>query len=579
MRFACLHTPDFPVQALARIDEVLHQQAVAVLDGTPPLLTVIATNSQARQKGMYPGMTKVQAELFDVKLRPRNRAQETSAHQALLDCAYAFSPRVEDTKFQHLHEPGVSSVPEDGTVILDIEGLNRLHGTPQKIGQALQQLASRFGLEVNVGIAANPEAARLAARGFSGVTVIPAGFEAKHLDSLPISILNLSVEQQEIFRAWGIHTLQSLAALPEIGLIERLGQEGKRLQILARGANQRPLIPAEPELKFEESMEVEAPITLLEPLAFILGRLLSQLCNRLVVRSLAASEIRLELELEPPPRELRLDEGRRMFPALDPINAAAGKEIATFHQTTLRLPVPTQNSRTLLKLLHLDLQSHPPSAPIKKVCLAAEAARPRTVQNQLFAPPGPEPEHVEITLARIGVIVGKNRAGSPVLRNTCRPDAFQMKKFLVLDNSATLKKSRRSLSSSSGNQSSFHSQGITDSELAVKPTVACHPRSALRRFRPPVEAYAALKDGMPVFVTFMNQRRKVLTAAGPWRSSGDWWSETPWAREEWDVTLASRPGQVSPTDSLAIVATSETTVYRLYRDLQTQKWFMEGVYD
>ena len=66
MLFACLYVSDFPVQAVTRIDEELRKQPVAVLDGTPPLLTVIATNLKARQKRVVLGMTKVQAELFDV---------------------------------------------------------------------------------------------------------------------------------------------------------------------------------------------------------------------------------------------------------------------------------------------------------------------------------------------------------------------------------------------------------------------------------------------------------------------------------------------------------------------------------
>ena len=285
--FACLHAPDFPVQAAVRLDATLRQQPVAILDGSPPLQKIAALNSQAREQGMHLGMTKSQAELFGIKLCQRNRIQEAAASQALLDCAFAFSPRIENAG------------ENIGCVILDIDGLERLHGDTESIAQALQQLGNTLGFELNVGIASNPDAAALAAQGFSGITVVPPSLERERLGPLPMAILDLSSELQETFRSWGIHTLQTLADLPEVGLIERLGQEGKRLQTLARGASQRPLIPKEPELKFEESLELEFSIDLLEPLTFVLARLLQPLCARLAARGLAAGTISLILELEP----------------------------------------------------------------------------------------------------------------------------------------------------------------------------------------------------------------------------------------------------------------------------------------
>jgi protein ImuB len=588
MLVACLYVPDFPVQAVARVDEELCQQPVAVLDGTPPLFTVIAINLTARQKGMVLGMTKVQAELFDVKLRQRSLAQEAATHRALLDCAYAFSPRVEDTKFRHVLRQGSSLIANrivtspdsfaatllvrgDGhgtigdTVILDIEGMDRLFGSPQEIGQRLQQLASQLGLEVNVGIAANPEAATLAARGFPGVTLLPAGSESERLGQLPIEILDLPPEQLETFRVWGIHTLQAVAALPEIGLIERLGQEGKQLRTLARGADQRPLVPAEPELKFEETMDLEFPLDLLEPLTFVLSRLLNQLCTRLVARNLAAGAIRLDLEFELPISGVQRDQE---------------KHPTSFHHSSLRLPVPMQKSQTLLRLLQLHLQSHPPGAPVKRVLLAAEATRPRTAQGQLFTPRGPEPERMELTLARISGIVGEGRVGSPVLLYTHKPDAFQMKKFSMPEDLTVLH--RRVVSLRKGETQSCkdgYGRGTKPERNSrhISHNGRTPPHSALRRFRPALAARVELENAVPVFATFLNQRRKVIGIAGPWRSSGDWWSECPWARDEWDVTLALRlspTSRTSPADS-----TPESAVYRLYQDLQTQQWFVEGVYD
>src|SRR5205823_4309381 len=126
---------------------------------------------------------------------------------------------------------------------------------------------------------------------------------------------------------WGIRTFHGLAALPEIGIAERLGAEGVRLQKLARGAGSRPLRPVEPELVFEQSLELEYPVTELEPLSFTLSLLLDQLCESLEARALSAIEIRMVLKLEN----------------------------QTEHARAIRLPVPMRDIRTLLKLQCPDI--------------------------------------------------------------------------------------------------------------------------------------------------------------------------------------------------------------------------------
>ena len=53
------------------------------------------------------------------------------------------------------------------------------------------------------------------------------------------------------------------------------------------------------------------------------------------------------------------------------------------YEKTLTLPVPMRDSKMLLNLLRLQLQGDPPSAPILKIRMAAEPARPRAVQTGL----------------------------------------------------------------------------------------------------------------------------------------------------------------------------------------------------
>src|SRR5713101_3974490 len=403
--FACIFIPDFSVQAIIRFEPELRARAVAVLTGRPPLEKVVALNERARQSGVEVGATKSQLEAWEnLVLRARSESQETSAHAALLDCAQSFSPEVEDTS--------------PGTVLLNLAGLKPLLGPLPKIAHDLALRVSQMGLEANIAVAANPDAALLAARGFPGVTLIPEGREAERLGDLPVDVLlesfSSDAEQAarwvETFDRWGIRKLRALAALPEVPVRERLGQQGIRLQKLARGAASRTLRVLEPRLMFAESVELEYPIVLLEPLAFLLNRMLEQVCARLRARALAVQELHLNLELA----------------ATQPNGCAS---LTRTFARTLRLPTPMLDAKVFLKLLQLDLQAHPPGAPIVKIHLSAEPARPRTLQSGLFQPVFPEPEKLELTLARIAGIVGEGRAGSVELLDSHREGAFAVRHF------------------------------------------------------------------------------------------------------------------------------------------------------
>jgi protein ImuB len=524
MPFACIYVPNFPVRAALRAEPELQAHAVAIVEGKPPLETILAVNEAATRLGIAPGMTKAQAELCsELALRPRSALQESTAHAALLDCAQSFSPCVEDAA--------------SDTALLDLAGMQSLLGTLPEISRALHHRAATLGLAANIAVASNPDVAALAAHGFSGVTVIPAGKEAERLGPLPVEVLfanPLAEDDQkeaadrllETLDRWGVRNLQALAALPEIAFSERLGQEGLRLQRLARGAALRTLVPVEAPLIFEEAVEMEHPIVLLEPLAFLLNRLLEQLCARLGSRALATQELRLTLELE----------------NFSPFNQQSKISNHQFLRT-LRLPQPMLDAKVFLKLLQLDLNAHPPGAPIVKIHLAAEPARPRSAQGGLFLPPSPEPEKLELTLDRIASMVGENNVGAVELLDTHRPEGFRMRRFL-----------------SEAPRKSEH-------EKAPDPAEEKSVVTALRRLRPPLRVQVTLENSQPVSVACTRKKDvqgDVLWKAGPWRASGDWWQREAWSRDEWD--LAVRNGEA-------------VSFYRLVHDLLGGGWFVEGMYD
>jgi protein ImuB len=465
--FACLYAPDFPVQAVLQLEPrdsraALKQSPVAVLDGPASLPRIFALNSAARRAGIEPGMTKLQVETYGgVALRKRSLEAEESAQNGLLDLAAKFSPRVESTS--------------PGALIVDLAGTGKLLGGPREIALKITAGASELGFDLYLAVASNPDAAFHAARGFPGITILHLAEEAGCLAPLPVSILPASPEILEILEGWGIRTFQALAGLPQISIVERLGQEGLSLQKLARGENHRPLLTVVSAREFVESFEFDDPVETLESVFFILNRLLEQLCSRLISDSLATSVLRLTIDLEV--RQLR--------------NAEEGER----YQHEWKLPFPTQNHHTLFGLVRLHLENTTFSAPVRKLALEVAPIKPRVAQGDLFAPPTPEPEKLEITLERVRGVVGsadeKGIAciGSPEVLDTHKPDSFAVHPFSSLEH---------------------------ESEPSVKA-----PCLALRIFRPALETRVELDGNRPHFVWLWSRHRRVLAASGPWRASGD----------------------------------------------------------
>jgi len=380
----------------------------------------------------------------------------------LAECARYFSPQWEETS--------------PNTVLVDMRGAHLLFGSPQEIASAM---TNRAGIPIDIAIAGDLDTATFAARGFRGITIVPPGQEGVILSPLTLNLLTCSPEVAAILNAWGIRTFGEFAALPPAGIAARLGKEGVYLQRLVRGEEKRQLRPFEDPVRFEEELELESPVELLESLSFVLGRLLHDLCGRLTANSLGADEIHLSLTLENAP----------------------------LHICTLRLPLPMRDPTIFLKLLQLELNGRPPAAAVLKIRLALRPAKPRTEQHNLFLALSPEPEKLEVTLSKLIHLLGAENVGAPELLNTHRPDAFRIKRFLRIGSTS-------------------------EHPLPARPALV------LRRYRPPKHAQVIQKNERPAHVWALSLGGNVIACAGPWRSSGDWWKLDTWGRDEWDVALS-----------------------------------------
>ena len=437
---------------------------------------------------------------------------------SLTDFAYGFSPVVEEVR--------------PGTAVIDVDGCELLFGSAYQLANEVAQRAQKSpaegGLEttVSIAVAANPDAAIHAATHLKGITFVSPGEELTCLGDFAIERLDYSLasvekdvaaEILETLRLWGVRTFADFAALPVAGVSERLGQEGIKLQQLAAGKTERHLHVKQPEPVFSTSLELEDPISELEPLSFIFARLLHQLCAALNAHALATNELCVTLQLE----------------------------AQTTHERKLSLPHPMRDHKVFLKLLLLDAEMHPPQSAVTAVSITCEPVKPRVLQSGLFVPLAPAPDKLELTLARLAKLVGEDNLGSPVLLDTHRPDAFSMKRFTLQTESDRRRRKKN------------------------RPApVRARQCLGFRRFRPPLRAIVEAHQGWPTQISAWSKQRsvygKVVDLAGPWRTTGDWWRDDGWARDEWDVTLERLGRQ---------------TLYRVYREIKTENWFVEGNYD
>jgi protein ImuB len=452
-----------------------------------------------------------------------------AAASALLAVAQEFSPRYES---------------RGELVVIDVRGLDRLFGSSRTIGDELRREAADRRLHVHVAIASTQIAATLLALARPGVVVITAGAESAALASLPLDILRRAAllgprhddddrdperVALQMFKHWGLKTLGELAALPAGELSARLGQDGVQWQAIARGVDTRPLVPDVEDERFESALDLEWPIEGLEPLSFVLTRLLEPLSLRLEQRDRGVAALHVALRL---------------------VTKAT-------HVRRLELPAPMRDVKTLRTLALLDLEAHPPDAAIDRVALVVDPTPGRVWQHTLFARPHPTPEQLSTLVARLGAAVGQDRIGAPVTVDSHRPGAFAMKPFATEhDDKRGARKARR------------ENNVVQNSACSALNVVT----PVLRRCRQPVPARVPVGDGgRPISIT--TDRRGfagglVVRAAGPWKTSGEWWlgeaggaGQAGWDRDEWDVAL------------------SDGGAYRVFLDRATGRWFIDAILD
>ncbi len=443
-----------------------------------------------------------------------------------MQCAANYSPYLEATG--------------EGICTLDLRGRAGESDHEPWARQLIAQVRA-LRLYPRIGVAATPELAlqnaRLARPFLQTAGELlqqrrpPAASGLPARGGLPLAALEPEPGLAELLEDWGVRTVADFSALPREAVGERLGSAGLELWDRAAGRGERVLNLWRPTEIYEETVELEYGAETLEPLLFLLRRLLEQVCARLACAYLLAAGLTLTVRCED------------------------GQEISR----EIPLAQPTPDVEVLFRVLGNYLDTLQTPSPVVGLTLAARPSPPLDHQFGFFQTSLRNPNGFAETLGRLTALLGQDRVGMPQRQPSHRPDAFTLRPPAFLEKENAAGKTQPTSVPRPGGEEKEEENHF--SPAAGQP--GCGP--ALRRYRPPLAAEVEVasspppENRRPLAFSTGEARGRIARAAGPWRASGEWWEVSAWGFEEWDVEVSGVGG-----------------LYRLAHD--GRRWWLVGVY-
>jgi len=184
---------------------------------------------------------------------------------------------------------------------LDLSGTERMHGAiaAKVLARFARDIERDIGITVSVGLSCNKFLAKIASdldkpRGFATLDQDDA---KAMLAPRPVSfIFGVGPATAARVAQYGFRTIADLQKADEIDLMRQFGDEGRRLWRLARGIDNRKVVPDRGAKSISNETTFETDIRDLETLERILWRLSDKVSSRLKSAGLAGSTITLKLK-------------------------------------------------------------------------------------------------------------------------------------------------------------------------------------------------------------------------------------------------------------------------------------------
>ena len=182
---------------------------------------------------------------------------------------------------------------------LDVAGCERLFGPAPKMARTVKSMiAEQTGLVASVGVAPNKFLAKLASDHGkpNGLVVVEAGRVRQFLRPLPVGrIWGVGAKAEKRLNDLGIRTIGQLEVMPEQLLLDHFGESGRHLSQLARGIDDRLVVPDERAKSLSTETTFPCDISEREVLRSWLLELTEQVAFRLRSQGLRARIVELKL--------------------------------------------------------------------------------------------------------------------------------------------------------------------------------------------------------------------------------------------------------------------------------------------
>lgn len=409
---------------------------------------LVAVSAAALAKGVRPGMTEAEgkATLAELVVRDRETSVEWVRLEHAAELLFAYGPEVE--------------VCPPATLFVEVSRSRRVlqkrfgHSWDEAFLTALVEEMVGFGHEVTAALADDLDTARTLAEHLSfealernrppptksrgrrsappsapaplvPIRVAAPGRARAALAGLPLTALawttrredpdrNLELELKgvcEALRQLGIRKVGQLAQMGARELGARFGVAGSRMAARASGTLTRPLAPYTPAERLEESFELDAVTEDLEPILFVLRRLLHRLERRMSARQRAAGALTMDFVIEP---------GLEREVALDAEREASSKRRVVL---TLELARPTRSAETLFAVARERIGNALPGAVLAIRVVAESPETDKGAQLDLFSRRAQKTEAMAELVGRLSAALGSSAVFTPKLADTHRPEA------------------------------------------------------------------------------------------------------------------------------------------------------------
>jgi len=526
---------------------------------------VLICSKEAERENIYPGMTFTEARAVCSHLVWREYDDKfyKSAQKKLARELIAASPRV--------------STGESGLFFFDAEGFNRLGGE-NKLCRDVLKLVSRHGfVDGHIGLADCAFAARVASRSKSKRWyIVNPGCDTAFLSPLSIDFLPVTEEAKGSLKELGIKTIGQFTEVPVTSYAGRFDQSVLIAYDLACGRDStQPALPPV-EKQFQCIIDIGSATESLKETLFVFKTMLERLTRELLNNGLTADELTVTF-----------------FNDND-----------KFDERTIKLIRSSHNSRFLLDVLRLSLESKPLIREFTAVHLSvsrfsreyfeqkkATISKDFSSREELLLSGGDElddsSEPVMLLLQRFMTRLGEDALVVPVLNDQYMPEQAGIWVPVVNASQSTTPVNEEFI------------QRFSDVKTTNQSRKDClMPGLVLKRHTPAMPVFVQFKDNdskedygeidsktpfKPAAVTYRGQWYHVNQVTTPERISGMWW-EKP-VRKSYYVALIEKKPEFAALSRAGYKAAGVRSILPnlmtvlLVYDHQERGWYVEGVFD